>query len=100
MSNTVDLSDQTVVAILVTGERDRDRDRKRDRVRVEGITQGVPAQSQLRTMLNLGSGPQQGAISPRVDEDGRFTWQRRIQSGKTLRVQFSYGDTYSNELKL
>ena len=100
VSNTLDLSQQTVVAILITGERNRDRVRDRDRVRVEGVTQGVPAQSQLRTMLNLGNGTQQGAASPSVRDDGSFTWQRRIQASKTLRVQFAWGDTYSNELKL
>ena len=100
VSNTLDLSQQSVVAILITGERDRDRDRKRDRIRIVGSTQGVPAQTQLRTMINLGNGPQEGLRTPRVGSDGLFAWERRIQASKTLRVQFAWGDTYSNELKL
>lgn len=100
VSNTLDLSQQSVVAILITGERDRDRVRDRDRIRVVGTTQGVPSQTRLRTMINLGNGPREGVGSPSVGGDGMFTWQRRLQASKTLRVQFAWGDTYSNELKL
>lgn len=99
MSNELDLSTPSNIAIMITGERDRDRTRDRDRIRVEGASEGVPALTRLRTMINFGNGPSTGTNSPEVGQDGAFTWQRRVQSEKTIRVQFAWGDVTSNELR-
>ena len=82
--------ERSTPSITITGTR------KGRTVVVEGQTQGL-VDEQVRAMLKFPGQPEYrpGSLR-RVDDEGRFTWQRR--TGKKTYVYFTHADLRSNRV--
>jgi len=72
-----------------------------DRVVVDGTTTAVPPGTAMQPVLRIDGGswlPAHHVVA--TDDDGRFTWSRKLAKGKTIEIYVAEADIHSNTIVL
>lgn len=70
-------------------------------VEITGSTRGIESGSQVTPWIRKpGAGEAQAGRPQRVDDEGTFTWTRRVRPDVTLRAYVTWGDIRSNVVRL
>ena len=83
------------ITIMISGTRSART------IEITGSTRGIEPGSAVTPWIRKSGAEQAQAGRPqRVDEDGGFTWSRRVRSDGTVRAYVTWGDIRSNVVRL
>lgn len=86
---------EPTISIMITGTRSART------VEIAGITTGIRAGDQVIPWIRKAGAAQAQAGRPQeIDEQGEFTWSRRVRGDGTLRAYVTWGDIRSNVVRL
>lgn len=82
-------------SIMITGTRSART------IEITGTTRGIEPGSRVTPWIRKpGAGQAQAGRPQRVEDDGGFTWTRRVHADGTLRAYVTWGDMRSNVVRL
>jgi trimeric autotransporter adhesin len=83
------------ITIMITGTRSART------IEIAGSTRGIEPGSQITPWIRKHGAAQAQAGRPQaIDDQGEFTWSRRVRSDGTLRAYVTWGDIESNVVRL
>lgn len=86
---------QPTISIMITGTRSART------VEITGLTRGIEPGSRVTPWIRKPATAQAQAGRPQsVDDEGTFTWSRRVRSDGTVRAYVTWGDVRSNVVRL
>ena len=82
------------ITIMISGTRSARA------IEITGSTRGIEPGSQVTPWIRKPAAQAQAGRPQTVDDQGGFTWSRRVRSDGTLRAYVTWGDIRSNVVRL